>query len=158
MIKFILLLLFCFFCSSSYAEKSIDMIIIEKSKRILKLMENGNIVKEYFIDLGFDPIGHKYFKGDGKTPEGLYFVQKKSSKSDFYLSLQVSYPNEWDKRNAKYFNKNAGNYIMIHGEPNVKNKNKSIIDWTNGCIALQNRDMLEIYKQVSIKTPIYIIP
>ena len=80
------------------------MIIIEKSKRILKLMENGNVVKEYFIDLGFDPIGHKYFKGDGKTPEGLYFVQKKSSKSDFYLSLQVSYPNEWDKRNAKYFN------------------------------------------------------
>ena len=156
MIKFILIVIFCFFCSLSYAQNTIDMIMIEKSKRILKLIKNGNIVKEYLIDLGFDPIGHKYFKGDGKTPEGLYFVKNKSSESDFYLSLQVSYPNEWDERNAKSFNKDAGNYIMIHGEPNIKNKN--IKDWTNGCIALKNEDMLEIYKHVSIKTPIYIKP
>ena len=63
-------------------------------------MKNGVTIKEYKIDLGFDPIGHKYFKGDGKTPEGLYFISKKSTTSDFYMALQISYPNNWDKRNA----------------------------------------------------------
>ena len=128
--SFIIILLICTFSSFSYSGSAIDLIIIDKSERELKLMKNGITIKEYRIDLGFDPIGHKYFKGDGKTPEGLYFVQKKSSKSDFYLSLQVSYPNEWDERNAKSFNKNAGNYIMIHGEPNIKNKNIKV-EFTN---------------------------
>jgi murein L,D-transpeptidase YafK len=156
--KFIILLLFFFLCSLSYAQNSIDMIIIDKSQRILKLMKNGIIMKEYIIDLGFDPIGHKYFKGDGKTPEGLYFVSNKSTNSDFYISLQVSYPNKWDKRNARLFSKDAGNYIMIHGEPNLKNNTRNLKDWTNGCIALKNKDVKEVYELVSINTPIYIQP
>lgn len=151
-------IIFCFFCSTSYAQNSIDMIIIEKSKRVLLLLKNGNIVKEYLIDLGFDPIGHKYFKGDGKTPEGLYFVINKSTNSDFYMSLQVSYPNKWDERNANVISKDAGNYIMIHGEPNIKRQNNNLKDWTNGCIALNNKDIKEIYQNVSINTPIYILP
>ncbi len=156
--KFIILFIFYFFCSLSFAQNSTDMIIIDKHERSLKLMKNGNIVKEYIIDLGFDPIGHKYFKGDGKTPEGLYFVSKKSTNSDFYVSIQISYPNKWDKRNAKSFNKDAGNYIMIHGEPNLKKQTKNSKDWTNGCIALKNKDMQEVFENVSINTPIYIHP
>jgi len=155
MIKKILLFYFYIFILVANANDSIDMIIVDKSLRILQVIQNGSIVKTFSIDLGFDPIGHKHFKGDGKTPEGLYYISNKSTNSDFYLSLQISYPNKWDKRNAYYFNRNAGNYIMIHGEPNNKISpvNK---DWTNGCIALSNQDIDKLYKYVLLKTPIYI--
>jgi len=156
--KFIILLLVCTISTSAYSENSIDMIIVEKSKRELKLIKNGITIKEYIIDLGFDPVGHKYFKGDGKTPEGLYYISKKSTNSDFYVSLQISYPNKWDIRNARSFNKNAGDYIMIHGQPNISKNKKIIKDWTNGCIALTNEDVIEIYHYVSVNTPIYIMP
>ena len=155
MIKKILLFYFYIFILVANANDSIDMIIVDKSLRILQVIQNGSIVKTFSIDLGFDPIGHKHFKGDGKTPEGLYYISNKSTNSDFYLSLQISYPNKWDKRNAGNFNRNAGNYIMIHGDPNNKSapvKN----DWTNGCIALSNKDINELYNYVSLKTPIYI--
>jgi len=158
MIRIIVLLVFYVFLSISFAQESIDMIIVEKSLRVLNVLKNGKIVRKYTINLGFDPIGHKYFKGDGKTPEGLYFISKKSTNSDFYIALQISYPNKWDNKNAKTFNKNAGNYIMIHGQPNIIRTNKSNKDWTNGCIALQNKDIKELYKYVSINTPIYIKP
>tara|TARA_B110000240_G_C13412314_1_gene415727 strand:+ start:591 stop:1076 length:486 start_codon:yes stop_codon:yes gene_type:complete len=159
MIQKILLLyfyIFIFFANAnSNANEIIDMIIVDKSLRTLQVIQKGTIVNTFFIDLGFDPIGHKHFKGDGKTPEGLYYISNKSTKSDFHLSLQISYPNEWDQRNAKKFNRNAGNYIMIHGAPN----NKPIPekkDWTNGCIALSNKDINKLYKYVLLKTPIYI--
>ena len=155
MIKILSLIYLYTFLSLMNANASIDMIIVEKSMRTLKLMDNGHIIKEYSIDLGFDPIGHKHFEGDGKTPEGLYYISKKSTNSDFYLSLQISYPNKWDKRNADSFNRNAGNYIMIHGEPNNKNHSYKK-DWTNGCISLSNKDITNLYKYVLIRTPIYI--
>ena len=156
--SFIIILLTCTFSSFSYSNNAIDLIIIDKSERELKLMKNGITIKEYRIDLGFDPVGHKYFKGDGKTPEGLYFISKKSTTSDFYMALQISYPNNWDKRNAISFGKNAGDFIMIHGEPNMNKNKKNIKDWTDGCIALKNEDIKEIYENVSINTPIYIKP
>ena len=143
------------FLSQANAKNFIDMIIIEKSFRVIKLMENGIIVKQYPIDLGFDPVGHKHFKGDGRTPEGLYYISNKTTNSDYYLSLQISYPNKWDKRNALFLNKDAGNYIMIHGEPNIK-INKKTKDWTNGCIALTNPDIKELNRYVLINTPVYI--
>lgn len=157
--KIIIILFIVFSISSlSHSESSIDMIIVEKSKRELKLIKDGISIKEYIINLGFDPIGHKYFQGDGKTPEGLYYISKKSTNSDFYMSLQISYPNKWDKVNAQHFNKNAGNYIMIHGEPNISKNKKYVKDWTNGCIALSNKDIKEVYNYVSLNTPIYIKP
>ena len=155
MIKICYLLYLYIFLSVAVANGSVDMIIVEKSMRILKLMEHGSVIKKYSIDLGFDPIGHKHFRGDGKTPEGLYYVSKKSTNSDFHLSLQISYPNKWDKRNARVFNKDAGNYIMIHGQPNIKNTAHKK-DWTNGCIALSNKDINDLNKYVLINTPIYI--
>ena len=159
MIKKILLLYFYIFIfianANANANQAIDMLIVDKSLRTLQIIKNGAIVKIFSIDLGFDPIGHKHFKGDGKTPEGLYYISKKSTISDFYLSLQISYPNKWDQRNASNFNRNAGNYIMIHGEPNNKSVSEKI-DWTNGCIALSNEDINILYNYVLLKTPIYI--
>ena len=108
------------------ANENIDMILVDKSLRTLQIIQKGAVIETFSIDLGFDPIGHKHFKGDGKTPEGLYFISKKSTTSDFYMALQISYPNNWDKRNAISFGKNAGDFIMIHGEPNI-NKNKKIL-------------------------------
>ena len=155
MIKKILLFYFSIFLLVVNANEPIDIIIVDKSFRNLQIIKNGAIVKKFTIDLGFDPIGHKHFKGDGKTPEGLYFISNKSTNSNFHLSLQISYPNKWDQRNADNFNRNAGDYIMIHGEPNNKKapQNK---DWTNGCIALSNKDITELYKYVLLNTPIYI--
>ena len=155
MIKKILFLYFYIFIFAANANQAIDMLIVDKSLRTLQVIKSGAIVKIFSIDLGFDPIGHKHFKGDGKTPEGLYYISKKSTNSDFHLSLQVSYPNKWDKRNADNFNRNAGDYIMIHGEPNNKRAPEKN-DWTNGCIALSNKDITELYKYVLLETPIYI--
>ena len=155
MIKKILLFYFSIFLLVVNANEPIDIIIVDKSFRNLQIIKNGAIVKKFTIDLGFDPIGHKHFKGDGKTPEGLYFISNKSTNSNFHLSLQISYPNKWDQRNANNFNRNAGDYIMIHGEPNNKGASQKK-DWTNGCIALSNKDITELYKYVLLNTPIYI--
>ena len=155
MIQKILFLYFYIFIFVANANQAIDMLIVDKSLRTLQVIKSGIIVKIFSIDLGFDPIGHKHFKGDGKTPEGLYYISNKSTNSDFHLSLQVSYPNKWDQRNADNFNRNAGDYIMIHGEPNNKSAPDKK-DWTNGCIALSNKDITELYKYVLLKTPIYI--
>ena len=155
MIKIVILFYFYIFIFVANANENIDMILVDKSLRTLQIIQKGTIIETFSIDLGFDPIGHKHFKGDGKTPEGLYYISKKSTKSDFHLSLQISYPNKWDQRNAKNFNRNAGDYIMIHGEPNKKSR-AGKKDWTNGCIALSNKDIEKLYKLVFFETPIYI--
>ena len=135
-------------------DSNVDMIIIEKSKRSLKLIKNGNVIKTYPINLGFEPIGHKFVEGDGKTPEGLYYLNYKVLNSEFYISYKISYPNKWDIKNAKSLNQSPGGYIMIHGEPK---KNNGIKDWTNGCIALSNDNIKDFDKLVQIKTPVLII-
>ena len=155
MIKIVILFYFYIFIFVANANENIDMILVDKSLRTLQIIQKGTIIETFSIDLGFDPIGHKHFKGDGKTPEGLYFISNKSTNSNFHLSLQISYPNKWDQRNASNFNRNAGNYIMIHGEPNNKSVSEKI-DWTNGCIALSNEDINILYNYVLLKTPIYI--
>ena len=140
-IKIIFFSLFILKVNISFAEDIIDMILVEKSDRVLKLIKNGHTVKQYNINLGFDPIGHKFSEGDGKTPEGLYYISYKLENSDFFISYKISYPNKWDYHNAKNINKSPGGYIMIHGEP-INHIN--IKDWTNGCIALSNKDMKEL--------------
>ena len=151
----IIIIIFIFLPSSLLSADKADMILIEKSLRSLKLLKDGNILKTYPIDLGFDPIGHKYYEGDGKTPEGLYYISKIIVNSDFYISFKISYPNKWDKINAKEINKNPGGYIMIHGYP--KNSKKFTKDWTNGCIALSNKNIEELSKNINIKIPVLIL-
>ena len=154
LINILILIIILFFKPYNIlSEDKIDMILVEKSERTLKLIKNGKIIKNYIIDLGFDPIGHKYYEGDGRTPEGLYYISYKVTNSDFYISYKISYPNKWDLNNAKNINKNPGGYIMIHGHPKKK---KIYKDWTNGCIALSNKNMTELEKLITIKIPVLI--
>ena len=150
-ITFILLLIPLCVYGQNYA----DMIIVQKSERMLKVLKEGKVIKTYSIALGFEPIGHKQKQGDGKTPEGLYYINKKLFNSDFHIALQISYPNKWDIRKAQIRNTSPGGSIMIHGQPNKKNSTQDL-DWTNGCIAVTNTEIEEISKLVRIQTPIYI--
>lgn len=139
--------------------KNISLIKIFKSKRILEAYEKGVLLKTYKISLGKQPVGHKHFEGDNKTPEGKYFVDGKNDKSKYHKNLGVSYPNQTDRAYAKKFGKSAGGDIKIHGLPNGKGNLAKFymkFDWTAGCIALSDEDIDELYAAVKIKTPIHI--
>jgi murein L,D-transpeptidase YafK len=160
MIKFIFLLTFFILPLSILAAKdTVDLIIVYKEKRNMELQKNGKITNIYNISLGFEPVGAKIKRGDGKTPEGLYFIEDKLRESSFYMALKVSYPNPWDIRRALELNYHPGGQIMIHGVPNIgydKNYHNFNNDWTEGCIAVSNKEILELWKKIEIGTPILI--
>ena len=142
--------------SSGYSSPAITSLVVIKSARKLYLFSGKEMIKDYRVGLGFDPIGDKKISGDGKTPEGLYYINRKNPKSRFFLSLGISYPNKRDLAEAKSFGKSAGGDIFIHGEDSKPHYFTR--DWTEGCIALRNKDMREIYAAVNIGTPIFIRP
>ncbi len=132
-----------------------DLIVIWKSKRKLSLFSKNKHIKTYNIKLGFNPIGHKQKEGDGKTPEGRYFITHHNPNSAYYLSLGLNYPNKKDKLNAIKMGYDAGGNIFIHGGP--KNFLTQIfVDWTKGCIAVFNHEIEEIYEMVPDGTTVYI--
>lgn len=137
----------------------IDRILVEKSKRLLHVYKDKKLIKTYQIALGSNPVGHKEFEGDGKTPEGIYTINDKNPNSSYYLNLGISYPNERDIQNAKNAGKSPGGDIKIHGLKNglgFIGKLHREIDWTQGCIAVTNEEMDELYKAVPIGTEIEI--
>ncbi len=139
----------------------IDLIRIEKEKRLMHVYHKEHLLKTYTIALGFSPKGHKMLEGDGKTPEGLYFISMKNPKSKFYLSVKISYPNSQDLQNALKNNVSSGGNIMIHGLPYFLGwtwRFHDFIDWTAGCIAVTNREIEEIYTATSIGTKVEILP
>ena len=145
---------------NTVASNEIDFIVVNKSERIISLFNNGYKLKSYSISLGFEPNGKKIKKGDGKTPEGLYFIEQKLENSSFYLALKVSYPNPWDIRRALKLDYHPGGQIMIHGLPNKgydRNFHSSSFDWTQGCIALSNKEILFLWNKTKIGTPILIL-
>ena len=147
------------FNSLAVAEIKTKYLLVNKSSRQLLVFLNNGDIKNFSISLGFEPFGTKVKKGDGKTPEGLYFIEKKIENSAFYLALQISYPNPWDIRRALSINKHPGGQIMIHGLPNTgydKNFHNKNNDWTEGCLALKNSEMDFLWKKISIGTPIFI--
>ncbi len=125
-----------------------------KADRTMLLINQGVVVKKYNFKLGFAPIGKKQFEGDGKTPEGDYYIDRKNPDSKYYLSVGISYPNVSDRANAK--GKNPGGDIFIHGTPRRYWFTRK--DWTWGCIAVSNREIEEIYSMVEIGTKISIFP
>ena len=141
----------------------INNILVIKSERVLYLRNNNDIMKKYKISLGKQPIGAKEREGDMKTPEGNYFIEWHNPNSKFHLSLKISYPNDEQKEQAKIKGYSAGDFIMIHGYPNYTWDfafdfiHKSS-DWTDGCIAVNNEEIEEIYKLVKDGTPITILP
>jgi tetratricopeptide (TPR) repeat protein len=139
----------------------VDRVLIEKKNRRLTLISKGEAIKTYKIALGGNPVGPKERQGDNKTPEGTYTIESRNRHSEYHLSLRISYPNAKDKRRAKELGVSPGGDIMIHG---IKNGLSWVggfhteIDWTNGCIAVTNKDMEEIARLVPDGTPIEIRP
>jgi murein L,D-transpeptidase YafK len=134
-------------------------IVVEKGKRRLTLVREDGVVRSYRVSLGADPRGHKLREGDNRTPEGSYLVDFKNINSRFFLSVRVSYPNETDRRRARRLGLNPGGNIMIHGMPNgVRPPYRGYLghDWTNGCIALTNDEMMEIWLATRESTPVVI--
>ena len=143
------------------AAETADLIVVEKAARRLTLYYKGEAIHEYRIALGFAPEGDKERVGDGRTPEGRYVIDLKNDKSQFHLSLRVSYPNAADRREASALGVSPGGDIFIHGTPGVwewVGPLHALSDWTLGCIAVTNKEIEEIWALVPIGTPIEIRP
>ncbi len=139
-----------------YAGPPVTRIEVQKSARMMYLLNDETILASYPIKLGFTAEGPKQFEGDGKTPEGRYFIDRRNPNSRFYLSLGIDYPNAADQAFAASQGKSPGSDIFIHG--GVRNSGRRSADWTAGCIAVKNRQMRQIYAMVQDGTPIDIYP
>ncbi len=147
-------------CSPSkfkrYTGPDVTAVVVNKGDRKMYLLNESRILKEYDIALGFAPDGHKQIEGDGKTPEGLYYIDRRNPNSRFHLSLGISYPNEEDRRIAAELGESPGGDIFIHGQQHPLKKNKG--DWTWGCISVSNKEMEKIYAMVKDGTPVALRP
>ena len=173
------LILSLLFTISAAHAADVQLVKVYKSARKLELIgANNKVIKTYKVMLGRNPIGHKAFEGDNKTPEGTYTLDEKNPNSNFYKSLHISYPNFKDKLKAKSRGKSPGGDIMLHGMPNdfrdmmdfvtsvgLADLGDDLIrstiiyfDWTNGSIALNDNDMREVYNIIDIPTKIEIYP
>ena len=138
-----------------------DKVVVEKSKRKLHLLKDGVAFRTFDIALGIRPIGDKEKEGDFKTPEGNYLLDARNPDSEFFLSIHVSYPNQRDRAEARKKGVDPGSAIMIHGQPNDPTRSEAYYrtqDWTNGCIAVSNSDMIDIWLMITDNTPIEIRP
>lgn len=143
------------------AEYQADLIRVVKSERSLELLRDDQVIRRYTISLGGAPEGHKHREGDQKTPEGRYVIDWRNPNSIAHLSLHISYPNQDDKARAARANVSPGGNIMIHGILNgwgLVGTMHRLRDWTNGCIAVTNAEMREIWSLVPDGTPIEILP
>ena len=143
------------------APPAVDHIVVLKSERTMKLYSHGKVVKEYKVALGGNPIGPKQMQGDGKTPEGNYTISGRNPHSQFHLSLRISYPNARDRAWARKQNVNPGGDIMIHGLAPAFAYLGALhrkTDWTDGCIAVTNEEIEEIWNLVKVGTRVEIKP
>ena len=138
-----------------------DRVVIRKSDRTLLLMKEGNVLRTINVALGLLPEGDKTTEGDFHTPEGSYTLNKRNPASDYFLSIQISYPNAEDVRESHALGLDPGGQIMIHGQPNNPKHSPTYYqqtDWTDGCIAVSNSDMIDIWLMTSADTPVVISP
>jgi murein L,D-transpeptidase YafK len=133
----------------------IDRVVAHKSQRMMHLLSGESVVRSYRVALGRDPVGHKEREGDGRTPEGRYTIDRRNPNSKYHLSLHISYPSPADVERARSLGVDPGGDIMIHG---LKAGVDHPSDWTQGCIAVTNAEMEEIWGMVADGTPIEILP
>jgi murein L,D-transpeptidase YafK len=141
-------------------DSKIDIILVEKSNRQMHVYTDGKKLKTYSISLGFRPKGKKHFEKDGKTPEGVYYIISKNSRSVAHKSLGISYPNAADKKYAARRGKSPGGHIMIHGLMNglgYWGKFHRFVDWTGGCIAITDSEMDDLFRHVDVGCKIEIV-
>ena len=138
-----------------------DKVLVEKAKRKLHLLKGGVAFRSFDIALGIRPIGDKEKEGDFKTPEGSYLLDARNPDSEYFLAIHVSYPDSRDRAEARKKGVDPGGAIMIHGQPNDPTRSEAYYrtqDWTNGCIAVSNSDMIDIWLMTAENTPIEIRP
>ena len=142
--------------------EKINYVVVRKQDRKLDLYAGSKIIKSYNIALGQQPIGQKFQEGDSRTPEGIYSLDWRNPNSRFFRSIHVDYPNEKQMKEAKAKGINPGGEIMIHGQPSDWDERIELTfrkkDWTEGCIALENQDMMEVWNLVEDNTVIHIKP
>lgn len=140
-----------------------DRVVVKKSERKLMLIKGGTVLRQYRVALGKHPYGPKMEEGDKRTPEGAYMLDWRNPRSNYYKAIHISYPNEEDVQLARAIGVSPGGMIMIHGLPSYIRspamlKQYKGRDWTNGCIAVNNAEMDEIWRLVGVGTPILILP
>lgn len=150
-------------CSSkfkTYEGTEVTGVVVQKEKRVMHLMHDDKPLRSYRVALGFTPDGQKTRQGDGRTPEGHYFINRRNPNSQYHLSLGISYPDASAWRLAREAGGSPGGDIFIHGEPGdiAQIRRENGRDWTAGCIAVTNAEIEEIYAMVKNGTPISIYP
>ncbi|WP_299358091.1 L,D-transpeptidase family protein [uncultured Paracoccus sp.] len=141
----------------SYSGPPVTQIFVDKSDRRMYLLSGTQVLKGYQVDLGNQPVGPKMFEGDGRTPEGVYFIDRHNPASQYHLSLGISYPHSPDVERALAFGRSAGSDIMIHGRGPYGNAVRKP-DWTAGCIAVGDEEIEEIFAMVGKGVPVVIRP
>ncbi len=157
----VLLMVVALLSVHAFAMEKADLVVVEKAKKALYLEREGKILKKYHIALGPHPKGPKQSEGDGRTPEGRYVLDFKKSDSAYYKSIHISYPNDFDTDSALAKGLSPGGSVMIHGQKNGYEKLTAVtqrFNWTQGCLALTDQDMDEVWDAIDVGTPIEIRP
>ncbi|MBP0483284.1 L,D-transpeptidase family protein [Sagittula salina] len=141
----------------NYRGPEVTQVVINKSDRRMYLLHNEEVLKAYDVGLGFAPVGHKQVEGDGRTPEGIYYIDRRNPNSAFHLSVGLSYPNPQDRAFASTMGKSPGGDIFIHGQGQTYKKGAPR-DWTAGCIAVTDKQIRDVYSMVREGTPVVINP
>jgi len=145
---------------TAYVENA-DRVLVVKSERMLYLLRDDHVIASYRVALGRSPVGHKVFQGDGRTPEGLYTLDRRNGGSRFYRSIRISYPSSRDYAEARKYGEQPGGLVMIHGQAADSGSGyygSRKWDWTEGCIAVSNAEMDQIWASTNEGTPIEILP
>ncbi|RDW11891.1 L,D-transpeptidase family protein [Paracoccus thiocyanatus] len=143
--------------SQTYQGPPVTQIVVKKADRKMYLVSGKEVVKSYSINLGNQPVGRKQYEGDGRTPEGMYFIDRFNPQSRYHLSVGISYPSGQDVANAAAMGLRPGGDIFIHGlGPEGRALNRA--DWTAGCIAVTDQEIEEIFSILRPGVPIFIYP
>jgi murein L,D-transpeptidase YafK len=141
------------------ASATADKVLVLKHRRRLYLLKDNHVLKTYRVSLGIRPVGPKLREGDHRTPEGTYLLDWHNTESEFYKSIHISYPNQKDLARAKRLSVPPGGDLFIPGQPNgFDGPDRQPGDWTDGCIAVSDEEMEEIWRAVADGTPILIKP
>jgi murein L,D-transpeptidase YafK len=160
-IQFTVVLILGLYCAAAAAPVQADKIVILKSAHSMTLLKGSKVLKTYKVALGSVPVGPKQVEGDHKTPEGTYLIDAKNGHSQFHLSLHISYPSAADQQRARSMGARPGGAIMIHGLAKpfaYLGPLHRQTDWTDGCVAVTNAEIEEIWKLVPVGTRVEIRP
>lgn len=143
----------------TYSGPPVTQVVVNKSARQMLLFSGNKVIHTARFGLGFAPTGHKQYEGDGKTPEGLYYIDRRNPDSRYHLSIGISYPNPMDTALAQSLGRTAGSDIFIHGQGDEgRALSKLRPDWTVGCIAVTDEEIEQLYAMIPDGTPIQINP